>query len=135
MTIQIGLLIIALVLYSFSLYLNENLPFLFFYILAVLFASTFLLFFSKKRLWVKIPTFMLGILLTYGMVIPFAFMCFDECPRNSRLIFTLGIISIYIYSGVFIWQMFKNRLARGIVLLISAILHLLILITSTPFGL
>ena len=100
------------------------------YLLGILIAS--LVFFTKNRV-LRVAGFITGIGLALLMFFPFAFICFDSCPDNSRLIWIFVVASSFIYAGVLIWSMFKNKIVRNIILVVASLFYFLLLLTATPF--
>ena len=92
-SIKLGFLLCSFIFYGSAVYLVEGIDYnsellrlLTIYLLVILYAVAFLFFFSKKSLYVKIPTFILNLLIIFYAISPFIFLCFDACPSNSRLI-------------------------------------------------
>jgi hypothetical protein len=136
----IGLLLLAFVLYISAFHFlrlgqgvgfeSTDIGIFLVYLGAILVALIFLFLKSK---FIKVSLFILGIILSFLMIFPMAFICFDQCPQDSRLIITLVLSSSFIYSSVFIWSMFQHTI-RLVMLFSVGVVYFLSLVSSTPFG-
>jgi hypothetical protein len=94
-----------------------------------------LIFLLLKNKILRFTLFIISIFSALFIQFMFGFMCFDQCPSNSELIFTLVVLATFLYTGVLIWSMFKNKIVSVVLLLISFVWHAILLLTSTAgFG-